>query len=122
MLPCERPHPPLSRAEFARVCAEVLPYWLADYVLVIRHVVSSPEKYSPDLRTMQALYADVLAYDIPKPELLNTVVGYVLNQMYWDGKARRLTPAEQEIHAAAWRLSDSLWGPHTKETYGYTNT
>jgi hypothetical protein len=109
MLPCERPHnrPPLSREEFERQ----LPLFLADYVLVLRHLVSSPQYYSPDLQSMQALYAVALEPNIPSPELLNRVVGYVLNQMYWNERSGPLTPDEQEIYAAAWRLSDSMWGP-----------
>lgn len=110
MLPCERPHPPLSRAEFERL----LPYFLADYVLVMRHLVNSPHYYFPDLQPMQALYAAALAYEMPKPQLLNHVVGYVLNQMQWTERSRPLTEPEREIYAAAWRLSDSMHGPRNQ--------
>ncbi len=107
MLKCERPHKPLSRAEFRRM----LPYFLADYVLVLRHLVNSPHYYSPDTKTMQALYAAALAYEIPSPRILNRVVGFVLNQMGWNKRDRPLTEQEQQIYAAAFRLSDSLHGP-----------
>ena len=111
MLPCEQPNnrPPLSREEFARM----LPLFLSDYVLVVRHVVRSPHYYSPDLRSMQAFYAAVLADEIPPLHLLNRVVGFVLNQLFWNAKARPLTEDEDVIHAAAQRLSTSMWGPDT---------
>jgi hypothetical protein len=107
MLPCERAHPPLSRADFARA----LPYFLADYVRVMRHVVRTPSWYPPHLTSMQELYDYLLHYDIPPPALLNRVVSYVLFQLDYKSQTEPLTPDEEHIVAAAWRLSDSMHGP-----------
>ena len=45
---------------------------------------------------------------LPDLHVLNRVVGWVLNEMQ---HRRKLTDAERDIYAAAWRLSDSLHGP-----------
>ena len=104
MLPCEcQPHTPLSRDEFARL----LPLVLDDYVPVMRFAVRT----FPPTSTMLQFYESVRTYDFPPLAILNTVVGFVLNEFYWLAKRRPLTTDEQHIHAAAWRLSDAMHGP-----------
>jgi hypothetical protein len=111
MLPCELPNdlPPLDPAEFDRR----LNGFIADVLAVARHVISEPEYHRPRTKSIDALAESLMRPEFPDLNVLNRIVGYVLWRMQWDAEHRRepLTPAERDIWAAAWRLSDAMWGP-----------
>ena len=108
MLRCEYTHmPPLPPAEFERR----LDGFIGDVMLVSAHVISDPAY--PNTSSMRALCQSVERRAFPDLHVLNRVTGWTLFELGWRARYRPLTPDEQHISDAAWRISDSLNGPRT---------
>jgi hypothetical protein len=108
-LKCERPHrlPPLASTEVERRSTG----FIEDCCAVWFHVFRDPANYPPNVPAMEVLFQCITERRFPPLDVLNRVVSYVLFFLPWTAESRPLTTEEEEVLAAAWRISDALHGP-----------